>query len=212
MTGLFGYMLFGEAVNSKHSGGNVVKNFSDDDVVVNIGRFGLFFHFCCVYPILAVACRRGLHATYVRYTTRPAAKSAPEASLQSAISDERGACNNPHVDISMFATRAYSSDASLLVVACEAFGIVSTSIVLAWIAPGINLVVNITGCLFGILFMFIVPGILGAKMFHELLGSGAAGPSDRRHYYCSLFVAGFGIFFMVASFVGIIKDMIDGNN
>ena len=112
----------------------------------------------------------------------------------------------------MFATKSYTSDASLLVVACEAFGIVSTSIVLAWIAPGINLVVNITGCLFGILFMFIVPGILGAKMFHETLATGTAGPSDRRHYYCSVFVAAFGIFFMVASFIGIIKDMADGNN
>ena len=65
--------------------------------------------------------------------------------------------------------------------------------------------------------MFIVPGILGAKLYQGRLAE-AQFASDEEvrsltwHYRCSLFVAAFGIFFCVASFVGIIKDMVDGNN
>jgi amino acid permease len=212
-TGVFGFLLFGSAVDSKHSGGNIVKNFSDDDAAVNVGRFGLFFHFCCVYPILAVACRRGLHSIYVRHCQHgPASASDVPVIRSDTDSGVHANANSVQPNLSVFATKPAANEASLRVVIVEAFGIVSTSIALAWIAPGINIVVNITGCLFGILFMFIVPGILGARLYRDRLAKGGGRDHDVTHYRCSLFVAGFGIFFTVASFIGIIKDMADGNS
>ena len=44
---VLGYLMFGEAVADSSAGGDVSAT-PTDDTVVNIGRFGLFFHFACV--------------------------------------------------------------------------------------------------------------------------------------------------------------------
>lgn len=61
--GILGYIMFGNAI-TEH-GGDVINNFADDDTAANVGRLGLFFHFACVFPVLSVCARRGLHRLFM---------------------------------------------------------------------------------------------------------------------------------------------------
>lgn len=61
LEGLFGYLTFGDQVANKRYGGNIVLHYASHDLLINIGRFGLFFHFLCVFPIVAICTRRALH-------------------------------------------------------------------------------------------------------------------------------------------------------
>lgn len=63
VTGIMGYVMFGNAITLH--GGDVINNFADDDVAANVGRLGLFFHFACVFPVLSVCARRGLHRLFM---------------------------------------------------------------------------------------------------------------------------------------------------
>jgi amino acid permease len=60
MCGVLGYLTFGDARMSKTTG-NIVKAYGSDDTAVNVGRLGLFFHFCSVFPIVAIGCRNCLN-------------------------------------------------------------------------------------------------------------------------------------------------------
>ncbi|KAG5488870.1 hypothetical protein JIQ42_00488 [Leishmania sp. Namibia] len=61
VTGVFGYLTFGDQVAAPKAGGNIVSNYPRGDLFMNIGRLGLFAHFACVYPVLSICTRRGLH-------------------------------------------------------------------------------------------------------------------------------------------------------
>jgi amino acid permease len=61
LTGVFGYLTFGNEVANKRVGGNIVSNYPKNDVPMNIGRLGLFAHFACVFPVVSICTRRGLH-------------------------------------------------------------------------------------------------------------------------------------------------------
>lgn len=61
VTGVFGYLTFGDLVKSRKAGGNIVSNYDDSDILINIGRLGLFAHFACVFPVVSICTRRGLH-------------------------------------------------------------------------------------------------------------------------------------------------------
>ncbi|KAL7707563.1 transmembrane amino acid transporter protein-like protein [Lotmaria passim] len=61
LTGVFGYLTFGDEVASKKVGGNIVSNYPKNDVLMNVGRLGLFAHFACVFPVVSICTRRGLH-------------------------------------------------------------------------------------------------------------------------------------------------------
>jgi amino acid permease len=60
LTGLLGYLTFGSA-GLANTTGNVVNAYRNTDVPVNIGRVGLFFHFCTAFPIVAIGCRNCLN-------------------------------------------------------------------------------------------------------------------------------------------------------
>ncbi|KPI87380.1 transmembrane amino acid transporter protein- like protein [Leptomonas seymouri] len=61
LTGVFGYLTFGDKIADRKVGGNVVSNYPKDDLLINIGRLGLFVHFACVFPVVSICSRRGLH-------------------------------------------------------------------------------------------------------------------------------------------------------
>jgi len=56
-----GYLTFGNTVLDT-TRGNIVNAYRHTDTAVNIGRLGLFFHFCTAFPIVAVACRSCLNS------------------------------------------------------------------------------------------------------------------------------------------------------
>lgn len=60
VTGLLGYLTFGSS-GLANTTGNVVNAYRNDDVPVNVGRVGLFFHFCTAFPIVAIGCRNCLN-------------------------------------------------------------------------------------------------------------------------------------------------------
>ena len=60
LCGVLGYLTFGDGRMSKTTG-NIVKAYNKDDTAVNVGRLGLFFHFCSVFPIVAIGCRNCLN-------------------------------------------------------------------------------------------------------------------------------------------------------
>ncbi|GET93544.1 transmembrane amino acid transporter protein-like protein [Leishmania tarentolae] len=61
VTGVVGYLTFGNQVAARKVGGNIVSNYAENDLFMNIGRLGLFVHFACVFPVLSICTRRGLH-------------------------------------------------------------------------------------------------------------------------------------------------------
>lgn len=61
VTGVVGYVTFGNEVAAPKVGGNIVLNYPKNDLLMNIGRLGLFVHFACVFPVLSICTRRGLH-------------------------------------------------------------------------------------------------------------------------------------------------------
>ncbi|CBZ26306.1 transmembrane amino acid transporter protein-like protein [Leishmania mexicana MHOM/GT/2001/U1103] len=61
VTGVVGYLTFGNQVAAPKVGGNIVSNYPKKDFLMNIGRLGLFVHFACVFPVLSICTRRGLH-------------------------------------------------------------------------------------------------------------------------------------------------------
>jgi len=180
-TGVFGYLLFGSAVSSDKSGGDIVKNFSEDDVAVNIGRLGLFIHFSCVYPILAVSCRRGMHRMIVQYCGCCMVKR-PEGTTLLSISSET---------IDVTTSVAADEDPPLYVRAAEALSIVLSSIIIAYFAHGITLVINITGALFGSFIMFMAPGLMGIRMYRE--------SNERLYLVLSVVLAVFGFGFSITA-------------
>lgn len=244
-TGVFGYLTFGAAVANSHAEGNIVNNYADDDVAMNVGRFGLFFHFCCVYPILAVSCRRGVHHLLERYIILPYRRKQRERRL--ALLNNRRAVNGNSVDhgastdditvrasmrasqrrdtlrqsqggrlserqsrrytlvrVSELETAVVSETPSLKLIAAEAFGIVSTSILCAWVAPGISIVVNVTGSLFGLFLMMVAPGIIGIRMYHLRM----AEPYGFSKYIASWVLTIFGVLMIGSSFY----DVVTGNS
>ena len=57
--GILGYLHFGPSVTNH--GGDILAQFSHDDTLVNVGRFVMLLHFACVYPLLAIGCRRSIN-------------------------------------------------------------------------------------------------------------------------------------------------------
>ncbi|CUG86176.1 amino acid transporter, putative [Bodo saltans] len=204
-TGVLGYLTFGAAVDNAHSGGNIVHNYADDDVAVNIGRFGLFFHFVCVYPILAVSCRRGLHHVVEQHILRPMRKDQRRKAERVQGMTPQSAFQS--VRVSVLETPLINEDPKLFVIIIEAFSIVSLSIICAWVAPGIKIVVNITGSLFGLFLMLIAPGLIGVKMFKARARNieGIYNPaSEMRKYWFSWALVVSGVIFTVVSFYTIV--------
>jgi hypothetical protein len=60
----------------------------------------------------------------------------------------------------------------------EAFVIVSSSALIAAFVPGIGVVVELVGALFGIPLMFLFPGMIGYQIFTEDLAPFLFGKSD----------------------------------
>ncbi|KAG5464299.1 hypothetical protein LSCM1_00480 [Leishmania martiniquensis] len=69
VTGIFGYLTFGDQVAAPKAGGNIVSNYPKGDLLMNIGRLGLFAHFACVYPVLSICTRRSLHRLTMIFLT-----------------------------------------------------------------------------------------------------------------------------------------------
>lgn len=227
LTGLFGYLTFGAAVDNDHSGGNIVDNYADDDALVNVGRVGLFFHFVCVYPILSVACRRGLHHLVMAHIVLPFRRR--QRHLQHhQHPHERTAINqqdtvpgphhlthaehtpqqkHPPIKLSMLESPPIDDDPTLPIIALEALVIVTGSITCAWVAPGIKIVVNVTGSLFGLFMMLIAPGIIGVKMFQRTRTCTTGEfhpPTETKKYYLSWALLVGGVVFMGSSFYTIV--------
>ena len=146
--GILGYLTFGALVADGDAGGDVVNNYPDDDIPINIGRLGLFLHFVFVYPILSVGVRRNLHNIACRIKAAWKGQPAPETT-------DDGPKNS--------------------ILRLEAFLLVSTNVVVAYFVPGIGLVIQVIGALFGSLIVLVIPGIVGSCVFNR---SGPVSPED----------------------------------
>jgi hypothetical protein len=146
-TGLCGYLTFGALVASKAAGGNIVNNYSHDDTIVNVGRLGLFFHFVCVYPLLSVCARQGLHRTLLAVRAIVQYLRLPK--------EVRAATPVPqfHPDLVLTLSWKY--------IIVEAFGIVAVAVCLAAVVPGIGIVIEVSGDIFGIMMIALCPAIVG---------------------------------------------------
>ncbi|KAK7200531.1 amino acid transporter [Novymonas esmeraldas] len=110
-TGVFGYLTFGDAVAAPRVGGNIVSNYPESDLLMNIGRLGLFAHFACVFPVVSICTRRGLHRLLLVLLTwteqsalmREAAK-ASGARLTEAERDAEDEGATPSVAVAATAT------------------------------------------------------------------------------------------------------------
>lgn len=167
VTGVLGYLLFGPAVAGKHAG-NILSQFPDDDVAVNIGRFLLFFHFVCVFPILSITCRRGVHDLLLhiphdglRVALTGAASAEEAAALVPREGDEheRGAGGDIDAD-HVFTTPMYIN-------VIEAFILVGVAVLGAAFVHGIGVLIEIFGALFGVFVMLVGPGMIGVSIWNR---------------------------------------------
>jgi hypothetical protein len=205
--GVFGYLTFGAAVDSSSAGGDIVANYSSQDTAMNVGRLGLFLHFCCVYPILAVSCRRGLHRMIVQYVLAPRRhRDQAEKHQRQHGETDRGSPvrfqvlrGHPqvaeHVELWQLEAEDQEEDPSRPAIMAEAFGLVSLSILCAWVAPGISFVINVTGSLFGLFLMFVGPGLIGLRLF---------GGEECVLMWASRFLVATGAIFIVSSFYTVV--------
>lgn len=153
-TGLLGYLTFGALVASSKAEGNIVNNFAEDDIIMNVGRLGLFFHFASVYPILSVCARRGMHRfTCLLFVRPPTPEELEHEKSNMLIERHRPPPGDP-------------STTSLKSIIIEAFIIVSLGTVLAAFVPGIGIVVEFIGTMFGIPLMLTFPGLMGYQIFN----------------------------------------------
>eukprot|EP00744_Colponema_vietnamica_P005287 GILI01007759.1.p1 GENE.GILI01007759.1~~GILI01007759.1.p1 ORF type:complete len:495 (+),score=81.08 GILI01007759.1:157-1485(+) len=147
-TGILGYLTFGALVADSHAAGNIVSNYADDDVFVNIGRLGLFFHFATVYPILSVCARRGLHRFICLFFAKaPSAEEEKLTRFEPAPGDP--------------------STTRMTSIIMEALVIVTGSTLIAAFVPGIGVVVELIGTLSGFPSVIIIPAYIGTKIFDD---------------------------------------------
>nr|CCC94076.1 unnamed protein product [Trypanosoma congolense IL3000] len=171
-TGLLGYLTFGTLVAAPSVGGDIVRNYPADDDLVNIGRLGLFFHFACVYPILSVCARRGLHRVIMHALTWTTLTSkymgnedaADENTVYYTVTRKgRGSSFIGGAETLDDIDRDVGSpeDTTTLAIVLEAFFIVSTSVLFAAYVSGISVVIDFLGTLLGTVMMFSIPGLAG---------------------------------------------------
>jgi len=194
-TGLLGYLTFGSRVADSHAEGNIINNYDSHDVAANIGRLGLFFHFAPVYPIISICCRRALHRLTCLAFVKPVppttvADGAAAADITSPpMSPLAGNNNNtdaeeklplvvPTIDADSGAPPGDPSTTRQSSIIIEAVVIVSTSALIAAFVPGIGVVVELVGALFGIPLMFLFPGMIGYQIFKDELAPYLFAKSD----------------------------------
>ena len=225
LVGICGYLTFGAVVAVAHYGGNIVNLYSGSDVWVNIGRLGLFFHFVCVYPILSINARQGFHRMLImmhRLCYFNDTPTIPDEYLNSPVEKAPPPLDAPPPEepsTDMLAGQ------TLLSITAEALLIVSTSVVVAYFVPGIGIVIEFVGAVFGMILMMILPGIIGMNCFSlsrehrpgsASSTSGAAYdfsyfrlqqyPTARRRvlWGCSLALATLGVISMVSGVVSLL--------
>eukprot|EP00388_Colpodella_angusta_P037332 GDKK01041325.1.p1 GENE.GDKK01041325.1~~GDKK01041325.1.p1 ORF type:complete len:323 (+),score=1.71 GDKK01041325.1:86-1054(+) len=194
LTGLFGYLTFGALVASSAAQGNIVNNYGDGDIAMSIGRLGLFFHFATVYPIISICCRRGLHRM-VCILTSP---TEPKTAVVDGVVVTKLPPGDP-------GTTKTSS------IITEAFAIVFVSTCCAGLAPGIGIVVELVGTLFGTPLIFIFPGLIGWQIFHEDIPSVCsnlmAWGSVKTYYRLSLASIAIGSVFVVCGMIAFLDEL-----
>jgi amino acid permease len=140
LTGVVGYLAFGDGVATKRSGGDIVNNFNASDTLMNVARLALFVHFVSVFPIVSFAVRQCAHRAYLRVSGQHERAEDPEEVFRV-----------PYV-----------------YVAGEALTITVLAVLLAGVVPGIGGVIDLAGCLGGTFSLMILPGIVGMCIFSEI--------------------------------------------
>lgn len=200
LTGTFGYLMFGEGVASKESGGDIVNNFADDDLLINIARFGLFFHFVCVFPLVISAVRLCFHRVGLRVLGLHERAGDPDEVFKVPMG----------------------------VIAMEVFVLVIAAVIVAGVVPGIGIVINLAGCLGGTFSLMILPGIVGMYIFPELeqrkndktvselvqeirhnnfFGFCEVAFSNKSYYWLSVVITVIGIISTIGGFVVILQGV-----
>jgi amino acid permease len=137
VVGVCGYLTFGSDVARADVGGNIVNNYGHSDGLINWARFGLVVHFLCVFPVLAINVRHGLHRIALHAMGRH-----DEARSGGAV-----------------------FGASERAIAVEAFVITVAAVTLAALVPGVFFVVNLAGATSGMFCSFIGPGMMGVVLW-----------------------------------------------
>lgn len=175
-TGLFGYLTFGNEVANAKVGGSIINNYAKDDVLMNVGRLGLFAHFACVFPVVSICCRRSLHRLlmttltwYEQSEMMQTAAGVLELPSSSLFTTEETALLLP-LNVPLSAEEldrdvGSPDDTTRVAIILEAAVLVATAVALAGTVSGIAPVIDVTGTLFGLFLILIGPGIIGSCIF-----------------------------------------------
>jgi amino acid permease len=137
VVGVCGYLTFGSDVARADIGGNIANNYSKGDLLLNVARFGLFVHFLCVFPVVAINCRHGIHRIALHIVGRHDDAHDPETVFNAPSS----------------------------AIAVEAGIVTVSAVVCGAYIPGIFFVVNLTGATAGMFAAFIAPGFMGVVLW-----------------------------------------------
>ena len=205
-TGVAGYLNFGSAVANSHAGGNVLNNFPTHDIAVNIARLGLFPALALSFPVIAVTPRRSIHKISVWLWKKiRSTPSEQDALLGGEDDDEPKQMEDAEVDMHL----------PVYQLAGEAFFLVSTSVLMAAFVPGIGIVIEVIGCLFGVLITLLFPGIVGWKQWSvKAMESGnennvnpAFHPYRKTLWVMSIVIAIVGVVCCLLGIVSIVKSI-----
>ncbi|KEG12409.1 putative amino acid permease-like protein [Trypanosoma grayi] len=215
LTGVFGYLTFGNLVASSAVGGDIVRNYPDDDPVVNVGRLGLFLHFACVYPILSVCARRGLHRlimlalTWSAQTTR--IEEERECMQASNEGRERSSriVNETSLEANIDRDVGSPEDTTRLAIVLEALFLVGTTVLMSAVISGISVVIDFLGTLFGIFLMLTGPGLIAWFVFSRAQLDGPAPYRFARLFMLiAVLLVATGVVFTVVGLAFIIKSYV----
>ena len=184
--------------------GNILLLYRPSDVLVNVARLGLFPALALSYPILAIGVRRALHRAicaavraarsrrHINAAHAQAAAPSETDALLARHGDDAGGSNargkaidagDPGADVPPDVVAVGEPRWAIVL---EAAGLVASTLTVAAVVPGIGIVIEVSGCFFGLWIMFLAPGIVGACHY----GRTAPGVSAMRAVSWVLLVVG----------------------
>lgn len=156
--------------------GDILDNFENDDVMINVGRLALAITLGLSYPLLVLPCRDSLYRLIMMLKHDMSTPSIPDMSSPSFTRLQALEEEAQEEDVMERRSRplleestSVSIDArrlgmSLKLRAIIAFSVVSTALVAACLLPGIIVVWSFMGSSVSVLIAFIFPSLMYLKI------------------------------------------------
>lgn len=168
--GILGYLYREEGTC-----GDILDNFQNDDVLINVGRLALALTLGLSYPLLVLPCRDSFYRLIMMVRHDCSERSMPDMSSPSftrlqALEEAKSSSSQQNREQPLLAAEpsiimdARRLEMSFSLRASIALGIVGTALVAACVLPGIVVVWSFMGSSVSVLIAFVFPSMMYLKV------------------------------------------------